>query len=62
MTNKKFRKMTISPKQKMEDIYCVSCKKYTGTKDMSSKTVKTKLKLLRTKCEHDKSIFLKQIK
>ena len=65
MTGKKIRKMNIPPKQKMEDTCCVSCKKYTGNSDMSSRTIKNKVKLLKTKClkcEHDKSMFLKQIR
>ena len=49
----------------MEYTYCISCKKYTGKSDMSSKTINNKVKLLKTKClkcEHNKSLFLKQIK
>ena len=32
--------MNITPKQKIEDTYCINCKKYTGNSDMSSKTIK----------------------
>ena len=45
---KKIRKMTIPPKQKMEHI--------------DSKTTKNKVKLIKTKClkcDNDKSMFLK---
>ena len=55
--------MTIPPKQKMEHTYCVSCKKYTAYSHIGSKTINNKVKLLKTKrlkCEHDKSMFLKQ--
>ena len=44
----------------MEHIYYVSCKKYTGNSHIDSKTIRNKLKLLKTKClkyEHDKSMF-----
>ena len=59
---KKVRKRNIAPKQKMEDTFFISCTKYTGNSDMSSKTIKDNVKLLKTiylKCEHDKSMFLK---
>ena len=59
------KKMNIPPKQKMERTYCVSCKKYIGNNNVSSKTIKNKVKLLKLKClkcENDKSMFLKQIK
>ena len=58
------RKMNISPKQNIEHTYCLSCKKYTGNSHVDSKTIKNKVKLLKTKRlkrEHDKSMFLKQI-
>ena len=64
MTSKKIRKMTISPKQKMQHPYCVSCKKYTENSHIDSKTISNKVKFLKIKClkcEHDKSMFLKQI-
>ena len=64
MTDKKIRKMTIPPKQKMEHTYCVSCKKYAGNSHIDSKTINNKVKLLKTKClkcEHDISMFFKQI-
>ena len=50
MTSQKIRKMTISPKQKMKHTYCVSCKKYIGKSDMSSRTIKNKVNLLKSKC------------
>ena len=59
------KKMNIPPKQKMERTYCVSCKKYMGNNNVSSKTIKNKVKVLKLKClkcENDKSMFLKQIK
>ena len=65
MTSQKIRKMTISPKQKMKHTCCVSCKKYIGNSDMSSRTIKNKVNLLKSKClkcKNDKSMFLKQIK
>ena len=64
MTGKKIRKMNFLPKQKMEDTYCVNCRKYTGDSHTGSETINSKVKLLKTKClksEHDKSMFLKQI-
>ena len=39
--------MTIPPKQKMERTYCVSCKKYTANSHIDSKTIKSKIKLLK---------------
>ena len=48
----------------MEHIYCASCKIYTGNSHIALKIVNNKVKLLKTKrlkCEHDKSMFLKQI-
>ena len=56
--------MTTPPKQKMVHTYCVSCTNCTGNSYIDSKTIKNKIKLLKTnffKCEHDKSMFLKQI-
>ena len=47
MTDKKIRKMTIPPKQKMEHTYCVSCKKYAGNSHIDSKTINNKVKLLK---------------
>ena len=40
--------MNITPKQKIEDTYCINCKKYTGNSDMSSKTIK-KSKIAKSK-------------
>ena len=62
--SEKKRKINIPPKQKIEHIYCISCKKYPGNSHISSKTINNKVKLLKTtclKCEHNKSMFLKQI-
>ena len=66
MTGKKKKKWTPNQKKKKKkkDTYCVSCKKYTGNGNMSSKRIKNKVKLLKTKCrkyEHNKPMFLKQI-
>ena len=49
----------------MEHTYSVSCKKYASNSHISSKRTNNKVKLLKTKylkCEHDKSMFLKQIR
>ena len=62
-TGKKIRKMNIPRKENMEHTYCVSCKRYTGNSDMSSKTIDNKVNLPKSgclQCEHDKSMFLKQ--
>ena len=64
MTDKKIGKINIPPKQKIKHTCCVSCKKYTGNRDMSSKTINNKVKLLKSKClkcKYDKSIYLKLI-
>ena len=62
---KKKKKKNIPPKQKIEHNYCISCKKKnTSNSHISSKTINNKVKLLKTtcvKCEHHKSMFLKQI-
>ena len=62
-SDKKVRKISIPSKQNMEYTYCVSCKKYTSNSHIGSKRINNKVKLLKTKCrkcEHDKSMFLKQ--
>ena len=43
MTGKKIRKKNFHPKQKMEHIYCVSCKSYTGDSHISTKAINNKV-------------------
>ena len=60
----KIRKISTPPKQKLGHTYCGNCKKYTSNSNIGSKTINNKVKLLKAKClkcEHNKSMFLKQI-
>ena len=57
---KKLEKWISLQNKKLKDTYCVCCKKPSDYKDMCSKTIKNKVKSLKTKfvkCKHDNQCF-----